>query len=186
MGEPTSYKPGTFCWTDSAPPTRRPPRRSTRGCFGWDCEDSAGRSGRRLLDDARRRPRRGGDLAQPGMMRDAGAPPTWNSYVSVDDVDAAAARARTRCDVMAEPFDVLEAGRMAVVHDPRAPSSCPGSRATRSARARERARRADARPARHERSRGGGPVLHGPARMDGAEDGRAGRCPTGACSTTAR
>jgi uncharacterized protein len=46
-------------------------------------------------------------------------PPHWSSYVSVDDVDAAAARARELgAEVMAEPLDVMEAGRMAVLRDP--------------------------------------------------------------------
>ncbi len=46
-------------------------------------------------------------------------PPVWNSYVSVADVDSSAARARELgADVHAPPFDVMDAGRMAVLRDP--------------------------------------------------------------------
>ena len=46
-------------------------------------------------------------------------PPVWNSYIAVDSADAAAARAKELGGIVhAEPFDVMEAGRMAVIQDP--------------------------------------------------------------------
>jgi uncharacterized protein len=52
-------------------------------------------------------------------MREAGAPPSWMSYVSVEDADATAGRARELgATLYAEPFDVFDAGRMAVISDP--------------------------------------------------------------------
>ena len=43
----------------------------------------------------------------------------WTSYITVEDVDATARRAaELGGTVLAEPFDVLDAGRMAVVQDP--------------------------------------------------------------------
>ena len=43
----------------------------------------------------------------------------WNTYVWVDDVEATAAVVRgAGGTVVAEPFDVMDAGRMAVVADP--------------------------------------------------------------------
>lgn len=49
----------------------------------------------------------------------ADQPPHWNSYVTVADADAAAAKAKEAGgNVVMEPFEVLEAGRMAVVQDP--------------------------------------------------------------------
>ncbi len=45
--------------------------------------------------------------------------PAWASYVTVDDADAITARARELgANVMAEPFDVMDAGRMATLQDP--------------------------------------------------------------------
>jgi predicted enzyme related to lactoylglutathione lyase len=45
--------------------------------------------------------------AQPQQQRDAGVPPTWNSYVSVEDADETAEKAA-----------LLDVGRMAVIQDP--------------------------------------------------------------------
>lgn len=46
-------------------------------------------------------------------------PPHWNSYVTVADVDATAARAPDACGtLLMPPFDVMDAGRMALVQDP--------------------------------------------------------------------
>jgi predicted enzyme related to lactoylglutathione lyase len=43
----------------------------------------------------------------------------WSSYVSVEDVEATAKRAgELEAAVIAEPFDVMDSGRMAVVRDP--------------------------------------------------------------------
>jgi predicted enzyme related to lactoylglutathione lyase len=51
--------------------------------------------------------------------RAAGIPPHWSSYVSVVDVDELAARVEgLGGKLLAEPFDVLDSGRMAVVQDP--------------------------------------------------------------------
>jgi predicted enzyme related to lactoylglutathione lyase len=63
-----------------------------------------------------------------------GAPPSWFSYVSVDDADAVASRARELGGtVYGEAFDVLDAGRMAVIGDPTGPCSGPGNRGSTSA-----------------------------------------------------
>ena len=46
-------------------------------------------------------------------------PPMWNSYISVASADATAARAKELgATVHAEPFDVMDVGRMAVIQDP--------------------------------------------------------------------
>jgi predicted enzyme related to lactoylglutathione lyase len=48
-----------------------------------------------------------------------GIPPHWQSYVTVADVDAtAAAVPKAGGTVLAGPFDVMDAGRMAVLADP--------------------------------------------------------------------
>ena len=55
----------------------------------------------------------------PETMRAAGAPPVWMSYVTVADADATAARAtELGGQIYNGPFDVLTAGRMAVLADP--------------------------------------------------------------------
>ena len=66
-----------------------------------------------------------GDLPVAGLMGKppegpaAGAPTVWTSYVTVDDVDARAARvADAGGVVLAPPVDIPTVGRMAIVQDP--------------------------------------------------------------------
>jgi uncharacterized protein len=56
---------------------------------------------------------------QPQQQRDAGVPPVWNSYITVESADAALERAKELgATVHAPAFDVMDAGRMGVVQDP--------------------------------------------------------------------
>jgi uncharacterized protein len=119
MGERTSYTPGTFCWTDLATTDQPAANEFYGGLFGWEAQDMPVGDGAfysmMRLD--------GKDVAaiapQPQQQRDAGVPPTWNSYVSVEDADASVARAAELGGTAHAPaFDVLEAGRMAVLQDP--------------------------------------------------------------------
>jgi uncharacterized protein len=119
MGERTQYAPGTFCWTDLTSTDQDAAKAFYSGLFGWEAEDVPVGEGvhysMQRLD--------GKDVAaispQPQMQRDAGIPPTWNSYVSVESADATADRAKELgATVHAPPFDVMEAGRMAVIQDP--------------------------------------------------------------------
>ena len=57
---------------------------------------------------------------QQPEARAVGAPPHWTSYISVEDADATAARAGELggAAVFREPFDVLDAGRVAAIRDP--------------------------------------------------------------------
>jgi predicted enzyme related to lactoylglutathione lyase len=121
MGERTQYTPGTFCWADLGTTDQEAAKAFYSGLFGWQAEDmpvgdESGTTYSMMRLD-------GKDVAaiapQPPMQRDAGAPPAWNSYVSVERADAAASRAsELGGTVVAPPFDVLEAGRMAVLQDP--------------------------------------------------------------------
>ena len=56
---------------------------------------------------------------QPQQQREAGVPPMWNNYISVESADATAERAtELGANVHAPPFDVMDVGRMAVIQDP--------------------------------------------------------------------
>lgn len=119
MGERTEYKPGTFCWADVTTTHQEGAKAFYSGVFGWEADD-------RPVGDGvfYSMMRLGGkDVAaispQPPQQRDAGVPPVWNSYVSVESADAVADRAKELGgNVHAPPFDVMEAGRMAVIQDP--------------------------------------------------------------------
>jgi predicted enzyme related to lactoylglutathione lyase len=56
---------------------------------------------------------------QPEQQREAGAPPAWNSYITVQSADRALERAKELgATVHAPAFDVFDVGRMGVVQDP--------------------------------------------------------------------
>ena len=113
MGERTSYAPGTFCWADLTTTDAARAKAFYGELFGWEAEDMpAGEAGTytMLRLDGR-------DVC--GLAERADATPAWLSYVSVEDVDARSARAgELGATVLQEPFDVLDAGRMALVQDP--------------------------------------------------------------------
>lgn len=119
MGERTQYTPGTFSWTDLTTTDQDAAKTFYSGLFGWEAEDMPVGDGvyysMQRVD--------GKDVAaispQQQQQRDAGVPPTWNSYITVENADAVADRARELgATVHAPPFDVMEAGRMAVIQDP--------------------------------------------------------------------
>jgi len=60
-----------------------------------------------------------GLMAQPPEARAAGAPPAWLGYVGVDDVDAAADKAKALGGAwLMPPMDIPTVGRFAVTADP--------------------------------------------------------------------
>jgi predicted enzyme related to lactoylglutathione lyase len=70
---------------------------------------------------------RGGDVAAVGSIPEA-APPIamWNTYVWVESADDTAAKVRDAGGgVVMEPFEVMDAGRMAVFADPEGAAFCP-------------------------------------------------------------
>jgi uncharacterized protein len=120
MGERTRYEPGTFCWAGLATSDPASAKAFYMGLFGWQAEDvAAGAAG--TYTTLRHR---GEEVAilymQQPEARAAGAPPHWTSYISVEDADATAARAGELggAAVFREPFDVLDAGRVAAIRDP--------------------------------------------------------------------
>jgi predicted enzyme related to lactoylglutathione lyase len=116
MTEKTSYDPGTPSWVDLSTPDIDKSVAFYSGLFGWDVpeQESSAQTG------GYRRAMLGGK-AVAGMMplMQEGQPPVWSSYVSVADADATAAAVKDAGgQVLAEPMDVMELGRMAVFMDP--------------------------------------------------------------------
>jgi hypothetical protein len=55
----------------------------------------------------------------PAPLAAQGIAPFWNTYITVDDVDASTAAAdQAGGQVLTQPFDVMDAGRMSTVTDP--------------------------------------------------------------------
>ena len=119
MGKRERYEPGTFCWVDLATTDPTGAKAFYRELFGWEAEDMpAGEAGTYTML------RLDGDevcalYKLDAGQREQGIPPYWFSYVSVEDAAATASRARELGGtVFGEAFDVLDAGRMAVIQDP--------------------------------------------------------------------
>jgi predicted enzyme related to lactoylglutathione lyase len=119
MGERTQHAPGTFSWVDLATTDQDAARAFYGALFGWEADDMPAGEGVTYSM------MRVGDkhvaaiAPQPEAQREAGVPPLWNSYVTVASADTTAAlAAELGGTVHAPPFDVLDAGRMAVIQDP--------------------------------------------------------------------
>jgi predicted enzyme related to lactoylglutathione lyase len=117
MGDRQSYAPGTFCWADLGTTDLEAARAFYTRVFGWEAVD------RPVGDETYTRLRVDGrDVAamyEMGEDERAQLTPHWSSYVSVENVEKVAVEARAHDgEVLAEPFDVFDDGRMTVVRDP--------------------------------------------------------------------
>lgn len=123
MPQRDGYIPGVPCWVDTGQPNPEAVLDFYAGLFGWKFEDvmpegSEGTYFMALLN--------GGNVAGVGGLPEA-APQVamWNTYVWVESADETTSRVRDAGgDVVMEPFDVLQAGRMAVFTDPEGAAFC--------------------------------------------------------------
>jgi predicted enzyme related to lactoylglutathione lyase len=119
MGERTSHEHGTISWTDLATTDQDAAKEFYGALFGWEYDDQP-------IDEntTYSMAKLGGKSAaaispQQPDESEQGIPPHWNVYVTVDDVDAASEQAGEHGgNVLAGPFDVMDAGRMSVIADP--------------------------------------------------------------------
>jgi uncharacterized protein len=123
MPERDGYIPGVPCWVDTSQPDPEAAVDFYRGLFGWEFEDVMPPESEGKYFIARLR---GGDVAAVGSIPEA-APPVamWNTYIWVDSADDTASKVRAAGGaVVMEPFDVMDAGRMAVLTDPEGAAFC--------------------------------------------------------------
>lgn len=114
MGKRTEYTPGTFSYAELMTPDPGAAKAFYGDVFGWRADDQPlpGGGTYTLL-------RLDGDTVAGMHKPQQEQHPAWLVYVTVEDADAAAARAsELGGTVLAGPFDVMEAGRMAVLADP--------------------------------------------------------------------
>jgi uncharacterized protein len=111
--------PGTFCWPELATTDQKAGVAFYRNLFGWELEEQP--IGENEMYSMFQK--RGRHVAAASTLRaeerQHGVPPHWNSYVSVSSADEAVKRAQELGGkVLAPAFDVMDAGRMAVLQDP--------------------------------------------------------------------
>ncbi|MDX1547297.1 MAG: VOC family protein [Rhodothermales bacterium] len=114
-----THAPGTFCWIELATTDPEAAKAFYTGLFGWNALDTEAGPGVTYTFLRRGEQNVGALYAQEATQREQGIPPHWFSYVSTGDADAAAERAAALGGtVVVAPFDVMDAGRMAIVQDP--------------------------------------------------------------------
>jgi predicted enzyme related to lactoylglutathione lyase len=123
MPERDGYIPGVPSWVDTSQPDPEAAVTFYSGLFGWEFEDvmPPGSEGKYFIARIR-----GGDVAAVGSIPEE-APPaaTWNTYVWVESADQTASTVREAGgNVVMEPFDVMDAGRMALFTDPEGAAFC--------------------------------------------------------------
>jgi uncharacterized protein len=111
----TAWPAGTPCWVDLGVADVGKAKAFYEGLFGWDIEDGppeAGGYAMCLLNG----------MAVAGIgpnMGQADAPATWTTYLASQDVDETALKIKAAGgQVLMEPFDVMDVGRMALAADP--------------------------------------------------------------------
>jgi predicted enzyme related to lactoylglutathione lyase len=111
------YPAGVPCWVDTVQPDPQAAVDFYGGVFGWQFEDRMPADGPGHYFVARLG---GADVAAVGSAPE-GAPPgaVWSTYVAVDGADDTVADVRDAGGtILADPSDVLDAGRMATFADP--------------------------------------------------------------------
>lgn len=117
MPEISEFQPGLPSWADLSTPDADESASFYEALFGWEAKDAPGdpeeNGGYRLfLKDGKQ---------VSGLMKiqQEGQPPSWSTYISVSDADEIAEKVKEAGgDVMVEPMDVMDLGRMAFFADP--------------------------------------------------------------------
>jgi predicted enzyme related to lactoylglutathione lyase len=121
MTDTPTLTPGHFCWIDLGAHDAAAAKRFYTALFGWTAADNQYGP---TEGDVYTTYQLGGRAVAASYPMDAdqkamGMPSSWLSYVAVADADAGATRAKELgASIVAEPFDVMDVGRMALVQDP--------------------------------------------------------------------
>lgn len=117
MPDRDGYPPGVPCWVDTTQSDPDSAADFYGGLFGWELEDATPTGSDVKYVMARIRGRDVAAISSP--FQGAPSMAAWNTYVWVDSADEAATKVRDAGgQVVMEPSDVMEAGRVAVFADP--------------------------------------------------------------------
>jgi predicted enzyme related to lactoylglutathione lyase len=111
----TAWLPGTPCWADLSADDVGRARAFYSGLFGWNIPPGPPEAGGYSMCEVAGR-------AVAGIGPKMGAPDApvaWTTYLATDDADETAARITAAGgQLLMEPFDVMDTGRMAIATDP--------------------------------------------------------------------
>ena len=119
MTQIDEFRIGTFCWAELGT-TDQPGAKAFYGkVFGWTAVDlPIGPDQFYTMFQLEQR-QVGAAYALPQDQLEHGVVPHWTLYVAVENADTTTAKAESLgARVLAKPFDVFDAGRMAVLQDP--------------------------------------------------------------------
>jgi predicted enzyme related to lactoylglutathione lyase len=111
----TPWPDGTPCWADLGAPDIAKAREFYSGVFSWTVQPGGPETGGYSVAELN-------DWGVAGIgpkMSPPEAPTMWMTYLATSDADATAARIKAAGgQLVTEPMDVMDAGRMAVAVDP--------------------------------------------------------------------
>jgi predicted enzyme related to lactoylglutathione lyase len=115
MPEISEFPPGLPCWADLSTTSAEESAEFYAGLFGWEVREGRGDADQTggyqlFVKDGRQ---------VAGLMQTQEQPPSWNTYVSVSDADEVAAKVKEAGgQLVVEPMDIMDQGRMAFLADP--------------------------------------------------------------------
>jgi uncharacterized protein len=122
MTQVDKHDPGSFSWPELSTTNPAAAKTFYTSLFGWGSVDSP--AGPDMVYTTLKK----GDRSVGALYQDAkekNIPPHWNTYVTVASADASAKKAKDLGGkVLAEAFDVMEYGRMAVIQDQQGATIC--------------------------------------------------------------
>jgi predicted enzyme related to lactoylglutathione lyase len=119
MPERTSYAQGTPNWVDLQTTDQEAAKTFYAGLLGWTFDDQPMPQGEVYSMALLGKDTVAAIAPQPPEMAAAGAPVMWNTYIAADSVDDAVAKVEAAGgQIVMQPFDIGDAGRMAFVTDP--------------------------------------------------------------------
>jgi predicted enzyme related to lactoylglutathione lyase len=109
----TAWPAGTPCWVDLGVDSIDQAVVFYGALFGWDVDRGGEEFGGYSMASIG-----GRNVAGFGPRQDQDQPPFWTTYVASDDVDETASRIKhAGGQVLVEPMDVMDVGRMAIAAD---------------------------------------------------------------------
>ncbi|KAA1251375.1 VOC family protein [Mycobacterium simiae] len=119
MPKKTEYAQGTPNWVDLQTTDQSAAKQFYSSLFGWGYDDNPMPGGGGVYSMATLNGETVAAIAPMPPGAPEGRPSMWNTYIAVDDVDAAVDRVSPAGgQVLMPAFDVGDAGRMAFVADP--------------------------------------------------------------------
>src|SRR5262249_14999319 len=119
MASVDKHPAGAFCWIELATTDQKAAKSFYTSLFGWSVTDTPmGPDDFYSIFKLKGREVAAGYTLRKDQ-RERGVPVHWSLYIAVDNADQAAAKAiEAGGKILMPAFDVMDAGRMAVIHDP--------------------------------------------------------------------